>query len=247
MLLRDATTKAISLLCNVTGRCWWRVYHHAVLQLPQPPRPLRDWIVVYVLHRNSIYFLLSFWSDATKKIIFFSFLHAFRFISLTMIKITDTLMKKGLTRSLMWGHLAHLFVGCSSRTSVSFFGSFWGRRSYDSFISSSKSRGEHETRVKKGFGLREKLGKVLLFWFSINLSHFLSIFPNPLRSSNNGNTPPAVLMYLTSRSSCRSIKSISGIWVVWRRLRRLRRKWSQSVFFQRRSFEKNLTGQNGEV
>ena len=67
MLLRDATTKAISLLCNVTGRCWWRVYHHAVLQLPQPPRPLRDWIVVYVLHRNSIYFLLSFWSDATKK------------------------------------------------------------------------------------------------------------------------------------------------------------------------------------
>ena len=88
MLLRDATTKAISLLCNVTGRCWWRVYHHAVLQLPQPPRPLRDWIVVYVLHRNSIYFLLSFWSDATKKIIFFSFLHAFRFISLTMIKIT---------------------------------------------------------------------------------------------------------------------------------------------------------------
>ena len=170
----------------------------------------------------------------------------FHFISLTMIKITDTLMKKGLTRSLMWGHLAHLFVGCSSRTSVSFFGSFWGR-SYDSFISSSKSRGEHETRVKKGFGLREKLGKVLLFWFSINLSHFLSIFPNPLRSSNNGNTPPAVLMYLTSRSSCRSIKSISGIWVVWRRLRRLRRKWSQSVFFQRRSFEKNLTGQNGEV
>ena len=162
-------------------------------------------------------------------------------------KLHFTLMKKGLTRSLMWGHLAHLFVGCSSRTSVSFFGSFWGRRSYDSFISSSKSRGEHETRVKKGFGLREKLGKVLLFWFSINLSHFLSIFPNPLRSSNNGNTPPAVLMYLTSRSSCRSIKSISGIWVVWRRLRRLRRKWSQSVFFQRRSFEKNLTGQNGEV
>ena len=150
MLLRDATTKAISLLCNVTGRCWWRVYHHAVLQLPQPPRPLRDWIVVYVLHRNSIYFLLSFWSDATKKIIFFSFLHAFRFISLTMIKITDTLMKKGLTRSLMWGHLAHLFVGCSSsRTSVSFFGSFWGRRSYDSFISSSKRREEHET---SGFG-----------------------------------------------------------------------------------------------
>ena len=161
-------------------------------------------------------------------------------------KLHFTLMKKGLTRSLMWGHLAHLFVGCSSRTSVSFFGSFWGR-SYDSFISSSKSRGEHETRVKKGFGLREKLGKVLLFWFSINLSHFLSIFPNPLRSSNNGNTPPAVLMYLTSRSSCRSIKSIWGIWVVWRRLRRLRRKWSQSVFFQRRSFEKNLTGQNGEV
>ena len=106
-------------------------------------------------------------------------------------------------------------------------------------------------RRTRDFGLwveaEQKLGKVLLFWFSINLSHFLSIFPNPLRSSNNGNTPPAVLMYLTSRSSCRSIKSIWGIWVVWRRLRRLRRKWSQSVFFQRRSFEKNLTGQNGEV
>ena len=72
----------------------------------------------------------------------------FHFISLTMIKITQTLMKKGLTRSLMWGHLAHLFVGCSSRTSVSFFGSFWGR-SYDSFISSSKRREEHET---SGFG-----------------------------------------------------------------------------------------------
>ena len=70
-------------------------------------------------------------------------------------------------------------------------------------------------RRTRDFGLwveaEQKLGKVLLFWFSINLSHFLSIFPNPLRSSNNGNTPPAVLMYLTSRSSCRSIKSISGI------------------------------------
>ena len=78
-----------------------------------------------------------------KKIIFFSFLHAFRFISLTMIKITDTLMKKGLTRSLMWGHLAHLFVGCSSRTSVSFFGSFWGRRSY--WTTRSSPEKEHET------------------------------------------------------------------------------------------------------
>ena len=70
-------------------------------------------------------------------------------------------------------------------------------------------------RRTRDFGLwveaEQKLGKVLLFWFSINLSHFLSIFPNPLRSSNNGNTPPAVLMYLTSRSSCRSIKSIWGI------------------------------------
>ena len=149
MLLRDATTKAISLLCNVTGRCWWRVYHHAVLQLPQPPRPLRDWIVVYVLHRNSIYFLLSFWSDATKKNHIFQLSPRFHF-NWRWSKLHFTLMKKGLTRSLMWGHLAHLFVGCSSsRTSVSFFGSFWGRRSYDSFISSSKRREEHET---SGFG-----------------------------------------------------------------------------------------------
>ena len=249
MLLRDATTKAISLLCNVTGRCWWRVYHHAVLQLPQQPRwpqRLRDWIVVYVLHRNSIYFLLSFWSDATKKIIFFSFLHAFRFISLTMIKIT-----------------LHTYEKRSNEISnVRTFGASVRRLLFSHFcvvlwlvLRKKKLRLVHlilkKKRRTRDFGLwveaEQKLGKVLLFWFSINLSHFLSIFPNPLRSSNNGNTPPAVLMYLTSRSSCRSIKSISGIWVVWRRLRRLRRKWSQSVFFQRRSFEKNLTGQNGEV
>ena len=63
LMLRDATTKAISLLCNVTRRCWWRVYHHAVQ--PQPVASSSR----YVLHRNSIYFLLCFWS-ATKNHIF---------------------------------------------------------------------------------------------------------------------------------------------------------------------------------
>lgn len=246
MLLRDATTKAISLLCNVTGRCWWRVYHHAVLQLPQPPRPLRDWIVVYVLHRNSIYFLLSFWSDATKKNHIFQLSPRFPFhFPDDDQNYTDTYEKRS-------NEISNVRTFGASVRRLLFFSHFcvvlW-------LVLRKKLRLVHlilkKKRRTRDFGLwveaEQKLGKVLLFWFSINLSHFLSIFPNPLRSSNNGNTPPAVLMYLTSRSSCRSIKSISGIWVVWRRLRRLRRKWSQSVFFQRRSFEKNLTGQNGEV
>ena len=186
MLLRDATTKAISLLCNVTGRCWWRVYHHAVLQLPQPPRPLRDWIVVYVLHRNSIYFLLSFWSDATKKIIFFSFLHAFRFISLTMIKITDTLMKKGLTRSLMWGHLAHLFLGVQFWLRLSHFCRSLARFEEEatttrhSFISDPEKE-EHEAALGSS-SLERNLARCFCFGFPSIFPIFCLSFPTRLEA-----------------------------------------------------------------
>ena len=175
---------------------------------------LRDWIVVYVLHRNSIYFLLSFWSDATKKNHIFQLSPRFPFhFPDDDQNYTDTYEKRS-----------------NEISNVRTFGASVRRLLFSHFcvvlwlVLRKKLRLVHlilkKKRRTRDFGLwveaEQKLGKVLLFWFSINLSHFLSIFPNPLRSSNNGNTPPAVLMYLTSRSSCRSIKSIWGIWVVWR-------------------------------
>ena len=68
---------------------------------------LRDWIVVCTTQKFHLLFVVLL---ERQKIIFFSFL-VISFHFHEMIKITHTLMKKGLTRSLMWGHLAHLFLG----------------------------------------------------------------------------------------------------------------------------------------
>lgn len=178
-MLRDATTKAISLLCNVTRRCWWRVYHHAVQ--PQPVASSSR----YVLHRNSIYFLLCFWS-ATKKS-YFSAFSSSRFISMTMIKITHTLMKKGLTRSLMWGHLAHLFLGVQFW--LLFFSHFCrslarfeeeATTTRHSFISDPEKE-EHEAALGSS-SLERNLARCFCFGFPSIFSIFCLSFPTRLEA-----------------------------------------------------------------
>ena len=171
---------------------------------------------------------------ARQKIIFFAAFSSSRFISMTMIKITHTLMKKGLTRSLMWGHLAHLFRGSVLAEALllallSFFGSFWGR-SYD--YSPLVHLGSWKRREEAlGSSLERNLARCFCFGFPSIFPIFCLSFPTRLEAQ----TMEIHLLHYWCISPLILASNLSlefELYWDWEGLLLLlRRKGRQSVFF----------------